>query len=128
VHGFTLRYLDAVNPIDPAHDPHGIVIVQTDVTDWYVVTEWDARPESVNVIGTRLIDTLVASTDALPVLDGTWTVEDQNVDSTNEALWSELVAASPYKVDGVAEPLRGFAVSRKSSCLPRRTNGSETVA
>jgi hypothetical protein len=88
--------------------------VKTNVTDWYLVADWDARPESANVIAARLVDTSAAIKVALPVFDGIWTVNDQNVDSADERSWSGLVGSSPYKVDGVAEPARGFTLSLAS--------------
>jgi hypothetical protein len=91
-----------------------MVSVQTNVTDWYLVADWDARPESADVIAARLVETSAAIRVALPVFDGTWMVHDQNVDSADERSWSELVASSPYKVDGVAEPARGFTLSLAS--------------
>lgn len=91
--------------------------MHTNVTDWYLVADWDARPESADVIAARLVDTSAAIITALPVFDGTWTVNGQNVDGADERSWSELVASSPYKVDGVAEPARGFTLSL-ASALP----------
>ncbi|MCS5514226.1 hypothetical protein NY537_15920 [Curtobacterium flaccumfaciens pv. betae] len=88
--------------------------MKTNVTDWYLVADWDARPESANVIAARLVDTSAAIKVALPVFDGIWTVNDQNVDSADERSWSGLVSSSPYKVDGVAEPARGFTLSLAS--------------
>lgn len=88
--------------------------MKTNVTDWYLVADWDARPESANVIAARLVDTSAAIKVALPVFDGIWTVNDQNVDSADERSWSGLVVSSPYKVDGVAEPARGFTLSLAS--------------
>ncbi|MFL0360650.1 hypothetical protein [Curtobacterium flaccumfaciens] len=88
--------------------------MKTNVTDWYLVADWDARPESANVIAARLVDTSAAIKVALPVFDGIWTVNDQNVDSADERSWSGLVGSSPYKVDGVAEPARGFTLSLAS--------------
>ena len=88
--------------------------METNVTDWYLVADWDARPESANVIAARLVDTSAAIKVALPVFDGIWTVNDQNVDSADERSWSGLVSSSPYKVDGVAEPARGFTLSLAS--------------
>ncbi|MCS5521036.1 hypothetical protein [Curtobacterium flaccumfaciens] len=88
--------------------------MKTNVTDWYLVADWDARPESANVIAARLVDTSAAIRVALPVFDGIWTVNDQNVDSADERSWSGLVGSSPYKVDGVAEPARGFTLSLAS--------------
>ena len=88
--------------------------MKTNVTDWYLVADWDARPESANVIAARLVDTSAAIKVALPVFDGIWTVNDQNVDSADERSWSGLVGSSLYKVDGVAEPARGFTLSLAS--------------
>ena len=88
--------------------------MKTNVTDWYLVADWDARPESANVIAARLVDTSAAIKVALPVFDGIWTVNDQNVDSADERSWSGLVSSSPYKVHGVAEPARGFTLSLAS--------------
>ena len=88
--------------------------MKTNVTDWYLVADWDARPESADVIAARLVDTSAAIKIALPVFDGIWTVNDQNVDSADERTWSGLVGSSPYKVDGVAEPARGFTLSLAS--------------
>jgi len=88
--------------------------VKTDVTDWYLVADWDARPESADVIAARLVDASAAIEVALPVFDGIWTVKDLNVDSADERSWSGLVGSSPYKVDGVAEPARGFTLSLAS--------------
>ncbi|PZE90300.1 hypothetical protein DEJ00_09825 [Curtobacterium sp. MCLR17_039] len=88
--------------------------MKTDVTDWYLVADWDARPESADVIAARLVDASAAIEVALPVFDGIWTVKDLNVDSADERSWSGLVGSSPYKVDGVAEPARGFTLSLAS--------------
>lgn len=88
--------------------------MKTDVTDWYLVADWDARPESADVIAARLVDASAAIEVALPVFDGIWTVKDQSVDSADEWSWSGLVGSSPYKVDGVAEPARGFTLSLAS--------------
>ncbi|MGN7221560.1 hypothetical protein ACTHQN_01750 [Curtobacterium flaccumfaciens] len=88
--------------------------MKTDVTDWYLVADWDARPESADVIAARLVDASAAIEVALPVFDGIWTVKDQNVDSADERSWSGLVGSSLYKVDGVAEPARGFTLSLAS--------------
>ena len=88
--------------------------MKTDVTDWYLVADWDARPESADVIAARLVDASAAIEVALPVFDGIWTVKDLNVDSADERSWSGLVGSSLYKVDGVAEPARGFTLSLAS--------------
>ncbi|WP_144750071.1 hypothetical protein [Curtobacterium pusillum] len=88
--------------------------MKTNVTDWYLVAEWDARPESADVIAARLVDTSAAIKVALPVFNGIWTVNDRNVDSADERSWSGLVGSSPYKVDGVAEPARGVTLSLAS--------------
>ncbi|MBT1676748.1 hypothetical protein [Curtobacterium aurantiacum] len=88
--------------------------MKTDVTDWYLVADWDARPESADVIAARLVDASAAIEVALPVFDGIWTVKDQDVDSADERSWSGLVGSSPYKVDGIAEPARGFTLSLAS--------------
>lgn len=88
--------------------------MKTDVTDWYLVADWDARPESADVIAARLVDASAAIEVALPVFDGIWTVKDLNVDSADERSWSGLIGSSPYKVDGVAEPARGFTLSLAS--------------
>ncbi|MBT1668055.1 hypothetical protein KK092_01550 [Curtobacterium flaccumfaciens pv. flaccumfaciens] len=88
--------------------------MKANVTDWYIVANWDARPESADVIAARLVDTSTAIKVALPVFDGIWTVNDQNVDSADERSRSGIVGSSPYKVDGVAEPARGFTISLAS--------------
>lgn len=92
-----------------------MVSVQTNVTDWYLVADWDARPESADVIAARLVETSAAIKVALPVFDGIWTFHDRNIDSADERSWSGLVASSPYEVDGVAEPARGFTLSLASA-------------
>ena len=82
-----------------------------DVSDWFLVTEWDARSESADAIADRLVETSAVVREAFPAFDGTWTVQDRTVNGADASAWSAIIDASPYKVDGVAEPARGCALS-----------------
>ncbi|MCL9665422.1 hypothetical protein L2091_09305 [Curtobacterium albidum] len=67
-----------------------------DVSGWLLVAEWDAR---------------AAVLEAFPSFNDTWTVHDRTVPGADARSWGRVIAASPYRVDGVAEPARGSALS-----------------
>ncbi|MCJ1713001.1 hypothetical protein [Curtobacterium sp. VKM Ac-2922] len=48
--------------------------MEIDVTDWFLVADWDARPESANEIASRLVDSFAAIENAFPASNGTWTL------------------------------------------------------
>ena len=91
-----------------------MVIVLVDVSDWFLVAEWDARPESSEMMAARIVEASAVVRDTFPTFDGTWTVRDRVVACEDAGSWSAIIDASPYKVDGVAEPARGSALSMLS--------------
>lgn len=86
------------------------MIVLIDVSCWFLVAEWDARSESARLIAARIVETSAVVRRTFPAFDGTWTVRGRTVDCEDAGSWSTIIDASPYKVDGVAEPARGSAL------------------
>lgn len=82
-----------------------------DVSDWLLVAEWDARAESADAIAARIVHTSAAVLEAFPSFNDTWTVHDRRIPGADARSWGGVIAASPYRVDGVAEPARGSALS-----------------
>lgn len=82
-----------------------------DVSGWLLVAEWDARAESADAIAARIVQTSAAVLEAFPSFNDTWTVHDRTIPGADARSWGGVIAASPYRVDGVAEPARGSALS-----------------
>ena len=94
-----------------------MVTVEVDVSEWFLVADWDARAESFGAMGERLAQTSAAIGSTFASFDGTWTCDDSTIKGDDQFAWSELMRASPYKVDGVAEPARGYALSLTSKLV-----------
>lgn len=90
-----------------------------DVSDWLLVVEWDARAEPADAIAARMVQTSAAVLEAFPPFNGTWTVHDRTISGADARSWGGVIAASPYRVDGVRNPLADLP----SPCSPNSRVG-----
>lgn len=85
--------------------------METDVTEWLLVVDWDARPETPDQINARLSKASELIRRAIPSLADAWMVRGQLVDASIDQAWAAIIAESVSTVDGHPEPMRGFSLS-----------------